>query len=150
MVAADLLSRRPWTRAGLEARLRRRGAPADVAAAAVADLAVRGLLDDAAFARQWVEARAARGYGPVRLRAELRARGVEASLVEAALDALDPDQALERARALARRRLPASGGARPERRAARLADILRRRGFPADVVGRVVRELVAGAAPPEC
>jgi len=77
-VAADLLSRRPWTCAELTARLRRRGAPEAVAAAVVADLTARGHLDDARFARQWVEARSSRGYGPARLAAELRVRGVAA------------------------------------------------------------------------
>ena len=73
LVAADLLSRHAWTRAELTRRLRRRGAPPDVAADVVTDLAGRGHVDDAAFARHWVETRSARGYGAARLRAELRA-----------------------------------------------------------------------------
>ncbi len=77
-MAGDLLSRRAWTRADLAARLRRRGAPADVATEVVDDLVARGYVDDAAFARHWVTARAARGYGAGRLRLELRARGIAA------------------------------------------------------------------------
>jgi SOS response regulatory protein OraA/RecX len=38
----------------------------------VADLVGRGYVDDAAFARHWVETRAARGLGAARLAAELR------------------------------------------------------------------------------
>jgi len=82
LVAGDLLSRRPWTTRDLAARLRRRGAPAAVAAEVVADLTARGYLDDAAFAHHWAAARAARGYGPARLRAELRQRGVGAKLID--------------------------------------------------------------------
>ena len=140
--AADLLSRREWTRAELTARLRRRGAPAGIAAEVVADLASRGYLDDARFACRWVEARAARGYGPTRLTAELRARGVAPALIEAALAALDPGAEVERARAAALRRLPARRGARPDRAASRLRDHLLRRGFDAGVVRRVIRELL--------
>jgi regulatory protein len=140
LVAADLLSRRAWTRAQLDARLRRRGAPADVAATVVADLAARGYLDDAAFARQWVETRAVRGYGAGRLRAELRARGVEPATIDVALAALDAGQVLERARAAAHRRLPALQRGAPERLAARLAAFLLRRGYSPGVVARVVRE----------
>jgi regulatory protein len=144
-VAADLLSRRAWTRADLRRRLVRRGAPPHVADDVVADLTGRGDLDDAAFARHWVETRGGRGYGPARLRADLRARGVPAPLVDRALAASDAEADLERARAIARRRLPLlRRGARPERAAARLRDHLLRRGYAAGVVARVVRE-VAGA-----
>jgi len=141
-VAADLLSRRAWTTRDLAARLRRRGAPADVADAVVADLTARGYLDDEAFARHWVATRAARGYGPGRLRAELRARGVAASLIQASLAGASEDGELDRARAAARRRLPALQRGDRARAAARLRDHLLRRGFAAPMVARVVRECV--------
>jgi len=108
----------------------------------VADLVGRGYVDDAAFARHWVETRAARGLGAVRLAAELRARGVAPPLIAAALAALAPEAALERARAAARRRLPALRRLPPRRAAARLRDYLARRGYAASVVARVVRECV--------
>ncbi len=141
MVAADLLTRRPWTRADLARRLVRRGAPAEVADAVVADLTARGYLDDAAFARQWVESRSARGYGAARLRAELRARGVDSAVIDAAVGALAPDATLTRALALARRRLPVIARGRPERVAKRLRDYLLRRGYAPGVVVHVVRQL---------
>jgi len=121
--------------------LRRRGAPAPVAAEVLADLTARGYLDDAAFAHHWIATRSARGYGPARLRAELRARGVAGSLVDAALAAQGDDE-LERARAVARRRLPALQRADRTRAATRLRDHLVRRGYSAAIVSRVVRESV--------
>ena len=108
----------------------------------VADLTARGYLDDGAFARHWVATRAARGYGPARLHAELRARGVAAALVEAALAGASDEGELERARAVARRRLPALSRRDRARAAARLRDHLLRRGFAAPLVARVVRECV--------
>ncbi len=123
-------------------RLARRGAPKDVAAAVVAELAGRGHVDDAAFARHWVQTRAARGYGAARLRAELRARGVAATLADAALATLEGEDQLAQARALAEKRLPALRRASPARAAARLRDQLLRRGFAAGVVARVLRETV--------
>ena len=140
LVAADLLSRHGWTRAELKARLRRRGAPPEVAEEVVEGLVARGHVDDAAYARHWVESRSARGYGPARLRAELRARGVRAELIAAALGALETGDSLDAARAVARRRLPALQRASPERAAARLRDYLLRRGYAAGVVARVVAE----------
>jgi regulatory protein len=107
----------------------------------VADLTARGYLDDEAFARHWVATRAARGYGPARLRAELRARGVAVTLIEAALAGRHDDESeLERARAVARRRLPALQRGDRARAAGRLRDYLLRRGFVASTVARVVRE----------
>lgn len=110
-----------------------------MAAEVLADLVARGYLDDAAFAGHWVATRASRGYGPARLRAELRARGIPTPLIDAAL-ARDDADALERARAVARRRLPALRRADPARAAPRLRDHLLRRGHAASVVARVVRE----------
>ncbi len=66
----------------------RRGAPRAVAAEVVADLVGRGYVDDAAFARHWVQTRAARGYGAARLRAELRARGLDRVRLHADLSIL--------------------------------------------------------------
>jgi regulatory protein len=128
------------------ARLRRRGAPAEVAAEAAEDLVARGYVDDAAFARQWVTARAARGYGAARLRMELRARGVALPLIMAALSTLGGDDALSRARETARRRLPALRRGRADRVAPRLRDYLLRRGFSTSIVVRVVRETTGVAA----
>ena len=145
-MAGDLLSRRAWTRADLAARLRRRGAPAEVATEVVDDLVARGYVDDAAFARHWVTTRAARGYGAARLRLELRARGIAAPVIAAALGALDGDDALARARDVARRRVPALRRGRPDRLASRLRDYLLRRGFSTSVVVRVVRESTGVAA----
>jgi regulatory protein len=122
------------------ARLRRRGAPPEVAAAVADDLAGRGYVDDAAFARHWVTTRAARGYGAARLRAELRARGVATAHIDAALASLDRGGQLDEARRLARRRLQGLARAAPEKAAARLRDHLLRRGFPGGVVAQVVRE----------
>ncbi len=108
----------------------------------VTDLGARGYVDDAAFARHFVETRVARGYGAGRLAAELRVRGVEPALITAALAALDSGAQLDRARAVARRRLPALRRVAPERAAGRLRDHLLRRGFAPGVVLRVVREVV--------
>jgi regulatory protein len=147
LAAGSLLARRAWTRAELTARLRRRGAPPAVATTVVDDLVERGYVDDAAFACHWVTTRAARGYGAARLRAELRARGVAAPLIDAALASLDRAGQLDEARRLARRRLPGLKRAAPEKAAPRLRDYLLRRGFAGGVVSQVVRESLR--LPPE-
>jgi regulatory protein len=107
-------------------------------------MVARGYVDDAAFARDWVEARS-RHYGPLRLRAELRAKGVAGTLIDAALAAASERQ-LEVARALARQRWSTLRRAEPRRAASRLADHLRRRGYSSALVARVVREMLEPSA----
>jgi regulatory protein len=126
--------------------LRRRGAPAEVAAEVADDLVARGHVDDASFARQWVTSRAGRGYGAARLRVELRARGVAPAVIAAALSTLGGDDVIARARETARRRLPALRRGRADRVAPRLRDYLLRRGFSTSVVVRIVRETTGVAA----
>ena len=154
LAAFDLLARKSWSQRELVARLKRRGAPEDVAQAVVAELAARGYLDDEGFARWWAQARArGRRIGSVRLRQELRRKGIPRALAAAAIDAAfeeapEPERALE----AARRRLPALLRKHPGRAPARLRDYLLRRGYPPEVVMGVVKTLLAerlGAAAAE-
>ena len=156
MAAFDLLARKAWSRRDLAARLRRRGAPADVARAVVEDLESRGYLDDAAFAGWWAQARArSRRIGSVRLVQELRLKGIPPALVAAAVgSAFEETPERERALEAGRRRLPALRRGRAERLPARLRDYLLRRGYPPAVTRAVVAELLGaredeGAADPE-
>src|SRR5207244_3140984 len=84
------------------------GAPPSVASEVATDLAARSDVDDAAFARQRVDARAARGYGLARLRAELRARAVASSIIDRALSTMAPQTELARPRAPERGRVRSS------------------------------------------
>ncbi len=141
--AYDLLSRKPWSRRDLTARLRRRGAPPAVAQAVVADLEAQGYVDDEAFARLWAEGRAGRRHlGSLRLRDELQRKGVARPLAQAAVrDAFRETDEETRALEAARRRLPALRRKNAARAPVRLRDYLLRRGYPAEVAVSVVRQL---------
>jgi len=147
-VALDLLARKPWTRRDLTARLRRRGAPPDIADTVVAELEARGYVDDRAFAAVWAESRArSRSFGRQRLQEELRARGVARPLVEAALAfAFEDTSELARAQAAGARRLAILRRRAPDQASRRLHDYLRRRGYPAEVVRQVLRTLCRDGA----
>jgi regulatory protein len=150
-VALSLLAQRPWTRRDLARRLRRRGAPADVAEAVVADLEARGYVDDRAFAVTWVEVRGReRGFGRERLRQELLQRGIAKPIVDAAIAGafVEVDE-LARAHAVAARRLGPWRRRMPEQAARRLQAYLRRRGYPEDIVRQVVRTVGRGSLPDE-
>ena len=148
LAALDLLARKAWSARELAARLRRRGAPADVAQAVVDELASRGYVDDASFARFWAESRArGRRVGSRRLRQELLQKGVPRDVVAAAVAAAF-EEAPEALRCLeaGRRRLPALLRRGAERAAPRLRDYLARRGYPPAMVISTVAALT-GARP---
>lgn len=144
VAAFDLLARKAWSARELTRRLARRGAPAEVARAVVAELESRGYVNDVGFARWWAEARArGRRVGSLRLARELRARGIAPALAAAAVaSAFDEVPEAERALEAARRRLPALLRSRPDRAAARLGDYLLRRGYPAPVALAAVARLL--------
>lgn len=83
--AFNLLSYRARTEAELRRRLLRKEFPEDVVAEIAADLADKGLVDDAAFAATFLRDRVRhRPRGRMRLVQELRARGVPAETAGAA------------------------------------------------------------------
>jgi regulatory protein len=102
----------------------------------LAGLAARGLQSDARYAEQYVAMRAARGYGPVRIRIELRERGVEEGLIDEWLDERDPAWR-GRLRAVAQKRF-GEGAPADFKDRARRARFLEHRGFGADLIRRAL------------
>jgi len=136
------LERRSFARADLGRRLARKGHPAPAVGAALERATALGLLDDAAFARNYAQTRAARGRGPSRITRDLLAMGVERSYIDRALAAEWPEGS-DRAAvplALASKRVAQLADLpRPVRRRRVLA-YLARRGF----AGRDISDMVAG------
>jgi regulatory protein len=140
-VCYRLLTLAPRTRAQLAEALDKQHIPADVADGVLGRFADAGLIDDAAFAKAWVESRhQGRGLASRALRAELRQRGVEDDEIRDALDELDPGQEAETARHLVESKLAATSGLPAEARIRRLAGMLARKGYPAGLAFRVIRE----------
>ena len=136
-----LLTLAPRTRAQLADALRKRGIPDDVAESVLGRFTSAGLIDDAAFARAWVESRHhGRGLSGRALTAELRQRGVDEDQIREAVDELGPDAEAETARRLVARKLAATLGQAPEARVRRLAGMLARKGYPPGLAFRVIRE----------
>ncbi|GAA4626024.1 hypothetical protein GCM10023196_032550 [Actinoallomurus vinaceus] len=135
------LSFAPKTRAQLADALRRKGVPDDVAERVLSRYSEVGLIDDAAFARAWVESRhAGRGLARRALAAELRQRGVADETVSEAMEELGPEQEEAAARELVARRLPGTRGLDPVKRTRRLMGMLARKGYSGGLAYRVVRE----------
>jgi regulatory protein len=137
--AMRALERRPFARADLARRLQRKGHPREAVAAAL-----ERAEDDAAYAMNYVETRAARGRGPTRLIRDLLAMGVERRLVDRALAAHTADGAPGAAMplALATRRAAQLGDLPRAVKRRRLLAFLARRGFSGHEVGEMVKQVV--------
>jgi len=128
--ALALLAGRDFGRTELARRLAKRGYPAAVVAVVVDGLVAERLLSETRFVEQFIRQHAGRGHGPMRIRAELRERGVPEAEVEAGLEAAGEDWTAL-ARDVRRRRFGLSPpGDYAER--ARQARFLQYRGFSAD------------------
>jgi regulatory protein len=140
--ALALLVRREHSRPELTRKLLARGITEGDAAAAVAKMAEAGWQDDARFACSIARTRAAAGYGPLRIRAELASHGLGSDTIGHAFttlaDAGDDDWA-GRARTLARRRFDLDRPTLAVQRKA--ADFLLRRGYDSDCVRAAIRSL---------
>lgn len=140
-ICLRLLSAAPRTRAQLADALRRKGVPEDAAERVLGRLTEVGLIDDAAFARAWVQSRhLGRGLARRALASELRRRGVADETVNEAVEILEPQQEERTARELVARRLPATRGLDPAKRMRRLVGMLARKGYSPGLAYRVVRE----------
>jgi regulatory protein len=141
LICLRLLTAAPRTQAELATALRSRGIPDDAAQSVLARFAEVKLIDDATFARAWVESRHhSRGLAGRALGAELRRKGVTQDHVTAALAELDPELEVQTAREIVQRRLPGTAGQPGPARMRKLIGVLARKGYPPGLAYRVVRE----------
>lgn len=136
-MAMRYLARRDYSCAELAARLVQRGASAELAAEVVERLGEAGLVSDERFAEVFARYRSRSGYGPMRIRAELRQKGVSAPLIELALEPY-ADEWHELAFAWLSRRLRGELDRKAE---ARLYRGGQQRGFNHDQVMRAIERL---------
>jgi regulatory protein len=142
-ICLRLLTAAPRTRAQLAQAMRRADVPAGAAEAVLARFTDAGLIDDAMFARAWVESRHhSRGLSRRSLSAELRRQGVENDEICEALDVLGPEQEAATARALVERKMASTRGRPPEARARQAAGLLARKGYPPGLTFRLIKEVL--------
>ena len=136
--AVRLLARREHSTDELRRKLKRRGYGHTTIDAVVATLHSTKSVSDARFAESFVRVRSERGQGPLRIRAELRERGVTDVLVDEVLTTTS-EFWLERAD---RARVKRFGETAPATRDEwnRQARFLAQRGFPADLIYRALGE----------
>jgi regulatory protein len=139
--ALGLLSRREHSRRDLKRKLTQRGIESADADDALERLERSAYQSDQRFAEAVVRQRAAAGYGPRHILAELAGHGIAATAVRPLLDEHDWDAiATDLVRRRARR---TAGDAEAARR--RLVGLLQRRGFGGDHIRRALAVIAAGA-----
>ena len=145
LAALRFLEARPRSIAEVRTRLGRKDFAPEAIDAAIARLAELELLDDAAFARYWVENRQAyRPRGAGALRDELRRKGINADVTAEVLDnTLTGDEAAG-ASGLARAALHKYAGSQ-DRNAftRRMGSYLQRRGYTFEVIRPIIDQLWA-------
>jgi regulatory protein len=135
-----LLTARSRTRAQLSGQLAKHGYPDDVSARVLDRLTRVGLVDDAAFAEQWVESRRSNaGKGKHALAVELQTKGVDNDVINTVLERIDAGAERERAEQLVRDRLRRENLDGDQMRVARrLIAMLARRGYDQNMAYDVV------------
>ena len=135
------LAVRARSRAELARALARREIPEDVVERLLSRFGEVGLIDDRAFAEEFVASRhGTQGLARQALSAQLRRRGIDNDTAEAALEVVDADAEEAAARALIGRRLRATAGLDAMVRARKLVGVLARKGYPPELAYRVVWE----------
>ena len=106
-----------------------------------------GLVDDEAFAGQWVRSRHQhRGLGRRAIAAELHRKGVAKEIADEALTEIDAESEQARARELVDRKLRSARIGTKEERATtarRMVGMLARKGYGGGIAYSVVREAIA-------
>lgn len=100
------------------------------------------LVDDAAFARLWVESRIKKPLGINRLSFELKIKGIDKKIIEQVINEYDcPEKEENIVRGLVEQKIKKLTNLNKEKIKNRLFGLLLRRGFSRDVVYDVLNEL---------
>ena len=133
--ALDLLARREYARAELQAKLKRFGT--QCLHSTLQTLTEEGLQCDYRYACAYARERVRRGYGPLRIRAELIQRGVCEARADDALTASAADEHWnwsDLARSVLRRKFGRGSLPRDFTQRAKALRFLQYRGFPSGLI----------------
>ncbi|WP_307818183.1 regulatory protein RecX [Janibacter endophyticus] len=131
----------PKSRSQLAQALRRKGCPDDVAEAVLDRFEEVGLVDDEAYAQMFVRSKqSGRGLARRALQHELRSKGVDDEIARGVIDDIDPDTEREIARGLVEKKLRSLHGLDRQVQVRRLAGLLARKGYGAEVSRQVIAE----------
>ena len=142
--AVGYLAARACSTREIEQKLLRAGYRPSTVEMVIYKLQRENLLDDADFARQWVESRQHHKLGRSRIAQELRRKGISQDEAEDALSVIDDDDQLSGAVALAQKAAARIKPGEDMRKAAsRIAGMLARRGYSWDIAKQAIAQALS-------
>lgn len=142
--AVGYLAARACSTREIELKLLRAGYRPSTVEMVIYKLQRENLLDDADFARQWVESRQHHKLGRSRIAQELRRKGVSQEEAEDALSVIDDNDQLTGAIALAEKATARINPGEDMRKAAsRIAGMLARRGYSWDIAKQAIQHALS-------
>ena len=145
-ILLDQLTGQARSRSELATKLAKKQVPDEIAERLLTRFEEVGLIDDTAFAKSWVQSRQpGKGLARRALAQELRRKGIDDEVAREALDEVDPEDEVESARALVRRKMRSIQQVDRNTAIRRLTGLLARKGYPGGLAIRVVREELEAA-----
>lgn len=142
--AVGYLAARACSTREIELKLLRAGYRPSTVEMVIYKLQRENLLDDADFARQWVESRQHHKLGRSRIAQELRRKGVSQEEAEDALSVIDDNDQLTGAIVLAEKATARINPGEDMRKAAsRIAGMLARRGYSWDIAKQAIQHALS-------
>ncbi len=137
--ALRMLAAREHSAHELSRKLISKGHAENAVQQVLSDLQEQGLQSDQRFVEVYVRSRVSKGYGPIHIRQDLYQRGLDDELIDAELTCL-AERWIELAKSARAKRFSEE---QPSDRSAwnTQARFLERRGFPADLIYRVLGQL---------
>ncbi|BBH15847.1 regulatory protein RecX [Nocardioides baekrokdamisoli] len=147
-ILLDQLTGQARSRHELAGKLAKKNVPTEIATALLDRFEEVGLIDDAAFARLWIESRGSQGRGLASraLAQELRRKGIDDEVARHALEEVDRDAERDAANDLVRRKLRSMTALDDQVKTRRLVGMLARKGYSPGLAFAVVREELGAAA----
>lgn len=147
-ILLDQLTGQARSRKELAEKLAKRNVPGEIATRLLDRFEEVGLIDDSAFARQWIDSRGSRGRGLAgrALAQELRRKGIDDEIAREALSEIDSDEERQAARDLVRRKLRSMARLEEPAKVRRLVGMLARKGYPPALAFSVVRDELGAEA----
>jgi len=146
-ILLDQLTGQARSRKELADKLAKKLVPEEIATRLLDRFEEVGLIDDAAFARLWIDSRqAGKGLARRALAQELRRKGIADEVARQALDEVDPEDEEAAAEALVAKKLRSMSRLDDVTKTRRLMGMLARKGYPPGLAMSVVRAAVRAAA----
>ena len=140
-LAFRLLKYRDRSEKEIVNRLKKKKVSEEVIEKVIAELKSSSLLDNRRFAKSWIQERIRKGYGLLKIKAELKEKGIDQDLLEDLLQDINKDAwVLPQIRELAQKRIKKYNKIDLNVKR-KILSYLVRRGFPYEKVIRVLKEL---------